>query len=242
MSTQTTNYKLVKPEPQDFIDISTLNGNMDIVDAQLKKLNDEKLSTTGGTIKGDLIVESMISSNNTASGRNARIIAHNNAAKAVDFQNYVNDNNYQGVRIGMESGDLSAALTFIRMAAGNYLSYPIYHGGNKPTPADIGAVPIIHARTDSYDMDAILKSGEHLAFYSTVSATRGTPYKYGKTTASSASIMSYAINATNGTQVAFTAGGDVFYRSLINGTMSAWLKMYHEGNASAIVATASLEE
>lgn len=36
MSTKTPNYNLVKPEAQDFIDISVLNGNMDIIDAILK--------------------------------------------------------------------------------------------------------------------------------------------------------------------------------------------------------------
>ena len=36
MSTQTTNYKLVKPEAQDAVDIGVINSNMDKVDAALK--------------------------------------------------------------------------------------------------------------------------------------------------------------------------------------------------------------
>lgn len=39
MSTQTTNYKLVKPEAQDVVDIGVINGNMDVIDAQLKELD-----------------------------------------------------------------------------------------------------------------------------------------------------------------------------------------------------------
>lgn len=35
----TANYGLKKPDLEDNVDITVLNGNMDIVDAQLKKLN-----------------------------------------------------------------------------------------------------------------------------------------------------------------------------------------------------------
>lgn len=40
MATKTPNYNLVKPELNDFADIRVLNGNMDIIDAQLKKASD----------------------------------------------------------------------------------------------------------------------------------------------------------------------------------------------------------
>lgn len=70
MATNTPNYNLVKPELNDFADIRVLNGNMDIIDAQLKKASDIDLSNyatkpelknylplTGGNLTGDLTIK-----------------------------------------------------------------------------------------------------------------------------------------------------------------------------------------
>lgn len=69
MATNTPNYNLVKPELNDFADIRVLNGNMDIIDAQLKKASDIDLSNyatkpelnnylplTGGNLSGDITI------------------------------------------------------------------------------------------------------------------------------------------------------------------------------------------
>lgn len=69
MATNTPNYNLVKPELNDFADIRVLNGNMDIIDAQLKKASDIDLSNyatkpelnnylplTGGNLTGNITV------------------------------------------------------------------------------------------------------------------------------------------------------------------------------------------
>lgn len=69
MATNTPNYNLVKPDLNDFADIRVLNGNMDIIDAQLKKASDIDLSNyatkpelnnympvTGGNFTGDITV------------------------------------------------------------------------------------------------------------------------------------------------------------------------------------------
>lgn len=42
MAEKTTNYNLTKPSADDFYDVGVQNGNMDIVDAELKKLNNGK--------------------------------------------------------------------------------------------------------------------------------------------------------------------------------------------------------
>ena len=41
MSTLTTNYKFIKPQRSDAADIEATNPNWDVVDAQLKALNDD---------------------------------------------------------------------------------------------------------------------------------------------------------------------------------------------------------
>lgn len=48
MADKTTNYNLTKPSADDFYDVGVQNGNMDIVDAELKKLNDEKAPSGHG--------------------------------------------------------------------------------------------------------------------------------------------------------------------------------------------------
>lgn len=70
MATNTPNYNLVKPELNDFADIRVLNGNMDIIDAQLKKASDIDLSNyatkpelekympvKGGNFTGDITIK-----------------------------------------------------------------------------------------------------------------------------------------------------------------------------------------
>lgn len=70
MATNTPNYNLVKPELNDFADIRVLNGNMDIIDAQLKKASNIDLSNyatkpelknylplTGGNLTGDISIK-----------------------------------------------------------------------------------------------------------------------------------------------------------------------------------------
>ena len=44
MATNTTNYNLVKPDSNDYIDIGVINGNMDIIDTQLKNIDTNKAS------------------------------------------------------------------------------------------------------------------------------------------------------------------------------------------------------
>ena len=58
MATKTTNYNLIKPELTDDADIRVINGNMDVLDNQLKSISDKandvnnKLPLTGGTMTG----------------------------------------------------------------------------------------------------------------------------------------------------------------------------------------------
>lgn len=100
---------------------------------------------------------------------------------------------------------------------------PFYGKDNKPTPADIGTIPIIDAKTTAHDMDAIIKGGVHLALYHTNTLTLGTPYKYGKTLFSAATIYSYAIDTQYGFQLAMIAGERMFFRALDKGVIGEWL-------------------
>ncbi len=45
MSVKTTNYQLTKPEENDYYDVSIPNGNMDVIDAELKKAQNHRENT-----------------------------------------------------------------------------------------------------------------------------------------------------------------------------------------------------
>ncbi|WMJ90617.1 pyocin knob domain-containing protein [Anaerocolumna sp. MB42-C2] len=45
---QTSNYSLNKPEQTDVVNIDDINGNMDIIDAEIKKVNDNKVEKVSG--------------------------------------------------------------------------------------------------------------------------------------------------------------------------------------------------
>ncbi len=53
MANKTTNYNLTKPSSEDFYNVEDQNGNMDIIDAELKKLNDGKAPSGHGL--GDVV-------------------------------------------------------------------------------------------------------------------------------------------------------------------------------------------
>ena len=165
--------------------------------------------------------------------RTVRMTKHSNAADEADIANYGDSNNYQGIRIGKENSTLADALKLARMVGGAWSAFRIYHEGNKPTPSAIGAPSIIDGKSANVDMDAILKSGTHFAFYDTNSLTLGTPFNKGASPSTAATILSYAIDANYGSQMAFTAGGDIYIRTLSNGNISAWVSLYHQGNITA---------
>lgn len=76
MATNTPNFNLVKPDLNDFADIRVLNGNMDIIDTELKKLSNigeidlssyalksdlnKYLPITGGNLTGKLTVQNKV--------------------------------------------------------------------------------------------------------------------------------------------------------------------------------------
>lgn len=55
MATKTTNYQFTKPEEDDFYNIEEANENWDLVDQELKKLEEEKANVSGGDISNTVI-------------------------------------------------------------------------------------------------------------------------------------------------------------------------------------------
>lgn len=101
----------------------------------------------------------------------------------------------------------------------------LYDTANKPTPAEIGAIPIINAESSDYDMDVIAVSGDHAALYITNQYTLGTPYKNGATTYTEALILSYGSSKSYAMQVAFVSGNQPIVRYLHDGSLSDWFNI-----------------
>ena len=102
-----------------------------------------------------------------------------------------------------------------------------------PTAADVGAMPIIDARSASYNMDTILESKSHQGFYLTNDKTLGTPYAKRVSAYVTSLIISYAgyTDVDNGVQMAFMNGNPTVYiRYRYDGTTSDWKKLYTEHN------------
>ena len=88
------------------------------------------------------------------------------------------------------------------------------------TAEDVGALPIIDARSALYNMDNILKGGQHRAFYIANSNTGGIPAN------GDFLILSYSIDVNYGSQFAFVTGGAdsslMYWRTMRDGTISNW--------------------
>lgn len=101
MANNTPNYNLVKPLGTEMYDIGVPNGNMDIIDAQMKQnaddivsvsstLGNSKVSKTGDTMTGDLTVRKNIPAYSlaptvTPPNSNKKFDMYYNASGANDF-------------------------------------------------------------------------------------------------------------------------------------------------------------
>lgn len=90
------------------------------------------------------------------------------------------------------------------------------------TAEQVGALPIINAMSTNYDMDAILVSGPHYAWYRTNNVTLGTPFKHGATVFAEAIILSFGSSTTYAIQWAFLSGNTIMTRSMAKGEVSNW--------------------
>ena len=207
-----------------------------------ERLAEYAVNKGGDTMKGDLWVKKnypRIMLQSETANRMLRTILFDNINSA-EISNYADESNYLGLRIARETDTLKSALKLVLAKNGAFSEYNIYGAHNKPTAADVGAMPVINANAATYNMDDVIKSGAHLAVYITGGNTLGTPQKHGRTALASAAILNYGNEADYGVQVAFMSGGGIMTRSLTKGILSDWASVYHEGNAAAVVATAEL--
>jgi hypothetical protein len=88
------------------------------------------VSKSGDTV-GSLTVDGALTVMRSDSNRKARTVAHNNADKEVDFQNYGDDSNYVSLRVATETKGLGDAAKITQMKDGQFSSFTLLHTGNK---------------------------------------------------------------------------------------------------------------
>ena len=104
---------------------------------------------------------------------------------------------------------------------------PIEKGGTGATTAAealaaLGCMGLFDVSDGSTDMDSVMTSGRHAAFYRTSNLTKGTPFDKGATTFHNALILSFG-GINYGTQLALVSGSARLYvRSSSYGTIGDW--------------------
>lgn len=102
------------------------------------------VSKSGDTMTGNLVGPQFIANNNLIERTSTHWI--DNYPSAI-INNKLDDNNYSDIIIRPETEPLIRALEIRRIINGEATYYQVYHTGNKPTAADVGATRI---ETGSY--------------------------------------------------------------------------------------------
>jgi hypothetical protein len=133
MSTNTSNFNLIKPELTDPADITSINPNWDIIDESLQARLplDGSVPMSGGSI----------------SLRNGigKLTVGDTFTQLESYKSEVGDTGNRRVLALNNGNDIKNALQIADWTDGTSAYYKIYHQGNKPSPTDIGA-----ATTASY--------------------------------------------------------------------------------------------
>lgn len=114
--------------------IANKNNPHGVTPAQIGAVN-----KNGDTVNGDLNVNGAFAVERSDSNRKARTVAHNNADKEVDFQNYGDDSNYVSVRVATEAKGIGDAVKVTQMSGGQFSAFTVLHTGNKEKIFTFGA-------------------------------------------------------------------------------------------------------
>ena len=88
------------------------------------------VNKSGDTINGNLNVNGALAVERSDNNRKARTVVHNNTDKEADFQNYTDDNNYVGIRLGTEAMGAGDVAKVVHMENGQFKSHTLLHTGN----------------------------------------------------------------------------------------------------------------
>ena len=118
---------------------------------------------------------------------------------------------------------LDEVIALIGAADAIHASQHATDGDDPITPEMIGALPLIDARSEEWDMDTVLKGGAHAKLFLVNTSTKNTPYAKDVVTFQQARILSFSSGANYGMQIAFIMGRAYTYcRALNNGVISDW--------------------
>lgn len=87
MATNTTNYNLVKPSENEYYDININNSNLDIIDTEIKKIND-----TLSSVSTDAQSTSFDNSSNGMTATNVQDAIEENKTSILSLQSELGTN------------------------------------------------------------------------------------------------------------------------------------------------------
>lgn len=117
-------------------DLTTGGVTLALSAEQGKKLNSGKVSKSGDTMTGQLTARQRLYAE-FPDAIKAGVEAHSSGA--VDLQRLTLDGKYSAIRLYDDKGT-GAQPVFCGNDTGAWYQYPLYHTGNKPTAADVGAM------------------------------------------------------------------------------------------------------
>ncbi len=132
MGINTNNYNLIKPAPEDFYNIQDYNGNMDIIDGQLKKLDTEKeavIQKKTAFNKNYETSSANIKMNGTANVGSSDTIARGDHVHPTDTSRAASTHNHDGVYATAAQGtkaDAAATQTSFNTHLADYVRQPGY--------------------------------------------------------------------------------------------------------------------
>ena len=104
MATNTTNYNLVKPSENEYYDININNSNLDIIDTEIKKIND-----TLSSVSTDAKSTSFDNSDNGMTATNVQDAIVENKTSILNNENVINENKSKILTLHNEKVDINDA-------------------------------------------------------------------------------------------------------------------------------------
>lgn len=101
MATNTTNYNLVKPSENEYYDINVSNSNLDIIDTEIKKVNDrlDSVSTDAQSTSFDNSSNGMVATNVQDAIEENKTEIEANKTSILALKEEVNGQRLRGIEI-----------------------------------------------------------------------------------------------------------------------------------------------
>ena len=247
MADKTTNYNLTKPSASEFYDIDVQNANMDIIDAEMKNLNDgiadakNQLSDVNSkAVHAETSIEEHSRATNPHNVTALQVGLGNvpNVATNDQTPTYTESSTLatltSGEKLSIAFGKIKKAITDLMSHLGNttiHLTANERQDWNAKAPGNCGLgknAVVYNNKTNA----EIVKSG--CGFFGTISGQTTVPTEFGDTGATIVPLLQWAYYLDSypiGFQITGHYNPDsMWFRQISAGYPQAWKEFIHSGN------------